>query len=126
MQPMSFPAIGLRKRSSRRIGTMPLSTILASPLVNRYRFGVRRGGSTPRTRGAGFSGIAVITLAAASPGKMRGRSNDGKQCAATFGRFRRTVNLAICAAAGDNDRRFSNGLTTVEQSETEHRTTALK
>src|SRR5262249_34856896 len=95
----------------------PLSTILASPLHNRCQFGVKKDRSTLTIPGAGFNGIAAIISAAASARKMRARSNDGKQCAAIFIRFRRIAPRAICAAAGSNDRRFSSGLTTVEQSE---------
>ena len=111
---MSFPAIGLRKRSFRRAGTMPLSTILGSPLHNRCKFGVKKDGSTLTIPGAGFNGIAATISAAASAKKMRARSNDGKQCAATFASFRRIARRAICAAAGGNDRHFSSGLTTAE------------
>src|SRR5271166_2243648 len=113
---MSFPAIGSQRRNSPPTATILLSTISASQPVSRYRFGVKRGGSTLTIHAAGFNGIAAITSGAAYIQKMRGRSDDGKRWSVTFARLKRIANPAICAADGGNDRRFSSGLMTVEES----------
>jgi hypothetical protein len=113
---MSFPEIGLQRRNSRRIDTILPSTISASRPVSRYRFGVKKDGSTPTIRGAGFSGIVAITLGAVYMGKMHGRSDDGRRCSVIFASFKRIANPAIYVVDDGNDKRCSSGRMTVEKS----------
>ena len=43
------------------------------------------------------------------------RSNDGKLCAATFGKLKRTANRVMCIAGGGSGKHCSNGPMIVEK-----------
>src|SRR6476620_5523632 len=47
---------------------------------------------------------------------MPGRSDDGRLCAATFGKLRKTANRATCIAGGGSGKHCCNGPTIVEKS----------
>ncbi len=108
---MNFRAIGSKTQNYRRTDMMPLSIISASLRANRCQFGGKRDGSILLTRVVGFNGTAGIISDAVSHKKMLGRLGDGKRCAATFGKLRRTANRAICVAGGGSGKRFCNGRT---------------
>jgi hypothetical protein len=66
------------------------------------RNGAPRDGFVRTIRAVGSNGIAATTLAGARRTKIAARSDAGRPCADTCGRFSVTVNRAICSAAADS------------------------
>ena len=110
-----FPADWFARRSCRRRGGIPRSTISASTPASRFPNGGARAGSTPTTRAAGSNGIAVTISAGAWRKKTRGRSSAGRRCAATSRRFAAIAKPAIPSAGRASARRCCIGPTTARK-----------